>query len=162
MSATFLGLPDLLWAGGCIVVAVVFALIWPFKPGLDGMTAIALRWLHPFVWLLLALSFLVRIRGGAYLAVALGIAGMFGAFLFAHSEQKCRLCPVFVNETFRDPLILRLLGDLDYLFVAEQKRERRAIPFCQERGQRNHGSNIFLIFQGPVQCPHLLVSLVRV
>ncbi|TME87257.1 MAG: hypothetical protein E6I43_03455 [Chloroflexi bacterium] len=42
MSAAFLGLPYLLWAGGCVVVALLFALILPFKPGLDGMTAIAL------------------------------------------------------------------------------------------------------------------------
>src|SRR2546421_7840707 len=63
VSAAFLGLPYLLWAGGCVVVALLFALIWPFKLGLDGMTAIALRWLHPLVWLVLAVSFLVRGAG---------------------------------------------------------------------------------------------------
>jgi len=98
VSATFLGLPDLLWAGGCIVVAVVFALIWPFKPGLDGMTAIALRWLHPFVWLLLALSFLVRIRGASaqgaanVLALLGGItyAGFLGTVIVAASKGTRR------------------------------------------------------------------------
>src|SRR5207245_8390913 len=51
-----------------------------FKPGLDGMTAIALRWLHPLVWLVLAVSFLVR---GAGTQGAANVLALLGGITYA-------------------------------------------------------------------------------
>src|SRR6266481_307592 len=87
---------------------------------------------------------------------------MLRPFFFVHPEEEHGLRPIFVHEAFRDPLILRLLGYLDDLFVAEQERKRGAIAFREERWQRDDGADILVMLQGALERPHLLIGLVGV
>ena len=79
-----------------------------------------------------------------------------------HPECENRVRTVFTDKTFGHARILRLLHDLHHLFVADEKRKRRAIAFGQKRWQRNYSANIFLVLQRAMQSPHSLVGLIRV
>jgi hypothetical protein len=66
MEAKFLGVPMFVWGGLCLVVAIVFTIIWPSNKVANDTTAlryIVLRWFHALVWVLLALSCFVRGAG---------------------------------------------------------------------------------------------------
>lgn len=58
---TFLGIPYWLWAILCLVLAVVWALVWPREQAmaLSGIQFVVLRWFHALAWLLLALAALL-------------------------------------------------------------------------------------------------------
>ena len=75
-----------------------------------------------------------------------------------HAQQEYRFGAVLGDKTFGDARVLRLLHDLEHFFVAEQKRKRRAIAFGQESRQRNHRSDVFVIFERAVELPHLFIS----
>ena len=65
-TADFIGLPWLIWAVGCLVVAAVFAVVWPGWRGPNVLTPtsriryVIVRWGHAGVWVLLAASCLLR------------------------------------------------------------------------------------------------------
>lgn len=63
MTPTFLGTPLALWSIACFLLALVWAIVWPYKvaPG-GGAARFILRWGHTLVWILLGMAALV---GGA-------------------------------------------------------------------------------------------------
>jgi len=56
-----LGLPLVMWAGVCLVMALIWVRIWPSdRIAVDsGLRFIVLRWFHALTWLLLAIAALV-------------------------------------------------------------------------------------------------------
>jgi hypothetical protein len=69
--------PWLALAGGCVVIAAIYAVVWPRPKGsvpLPLWRHLLLRWGHSAVWLLLAMSFLARTAGDTATAAANGIA----------------------------------------------------------------------------------------
>lgn len=66
MAQDFLGIPLLAWSGLALLVAVLFAFVWP-RRRVNAATSrsayLILRWSHSFVWLLLAASLFVRATG---------------------------------------------------------------------------------------------------
>lgn len=59
MPALFAYAPPLYWAAGCVVLAVIYAFVWPRRRavGLErGLRYLALRWFHSLVWVLLGVS----------------------------------------------------------------------------------------------------------
>jgi hypothetical protein len=86
------GVSPYVWAGLCLAVAVVFALVAPKRQlaGTAGLRRFLLRWGHPLVWLLLALSFVWRAAGLAGLADPLAAAAglTYVAFLGAMITRR--------------------------------------------------------------------------
>jgi hypothetical protein len=67
MQERVLGVPFYVWGGLCLVVALVFTVVWPgdrVLPGETGLRYLILRWSHVLVWLLLGVSCFVRGLGG--------------------------------------------------------------------------------------------------
>ena len=62
MIKGFLNLPWLVWAGLALVVAIVYAFVWPQKAAMaaPGFRFLILRWGHALTWLLIAVHFLLR------------------------------------------------------------------------------------------------------
>ena len=62
MSKGFLNLPWFVWAGLALVVAVIYAFVWPQKAAsvATGFRFFILRWGHALTWILLAVNFLLR------------------------------------------------------------------------------------------------------
>ena len=60
MNAAFLGIPGPLWGGICLVLAVLFVVVWPSRFRSEGVARIILRWGHAMVWVLLALWIFLR------------------------------------------------------------------------------------------------------
>lgn len=63
MNERFLGVPTVVWSALCLVVAVVFAVVWPRdRVGVEtGARALfLLRWGHSLVWAGVALSLFAR------------------------------------------------------------------------------------------------------
>ena len=63
MSDGALGIPWLIGGVACLVVAVIYALVWPraqYATATSNWNRLVLRWFHGLVWLLLAISFFVR------------------------------------------------------------------------------------------------------
>jgi hypothetical protein len=80
--------PWLALAGGCVVIAAVYAVVWPRPKGGAARPPwrhLLLRWGHSAVWALLAVSFLARTAGDTATAAAntLAIAALalYAAFL---------------------------------------------------------------------------------
>jgi hypothetical protein len=68
MNSPFLGVPWFVWGMLCLVVALIFTLVWPRgkRPGkARALQSLILRWFHALVWVLLAVSF--SLRGGMIL-----------------------------------------------------------------------------------------------
>jgi hypothetical protein len=64
MSAGLFGVPWALWGGACLIVAAIYTVVWP-RPEQTAATPavwtyVTLRWRHAGVWLILALSCLLR------------------------------------------------------------------------------------------------------
>ena len=62
MIKGFLNLPWFVWAGLALVVAVIYAFVWPQKAAsvATGFRFFILRWGHALTWILLAVNFLLR------------------------------------------------------------------------------------------------------
>ena len=58
----FLNVPWFVWAALALVVAGIYAFVWPQKAmtASTGFRFFVLRWGHSLTWLLLALNFLLR------------------------------------------------------------------------------------------------------
>ena len=90
MNSALLGLPWILWGLLALLVAGVFAEVWPRTAGSERPRPVwrhlVLRWFHALVWVLLALSCFVRadlMPGGssaANVAALLGLAS-YAVFL---------------------------------------------------------------------------------
>ena len=81
METKFLGIPLVVWGGACLVVAAIFAAVWPsnkIAPDTGALRFFILRWFHALVWLLLALSMFVRASGigGTLLANLIALAAL--------------------------------------------------------------------------------------
>ena len=90
INSAVLGLPWTLWGLLALLVAGVYAVVWP-RPGARARTGpvwrhLVLRWFHALVWVLLALSCFIRTdlmpggSGAANVAALLGLA-TYAAFL---------------------------------------------------------------------------------
>lgn len=62
MIKGFLNIPWFVWAAVALIVAVVYAFVWPQKAvdAASGFRFFLLRWGHALTWLLIALNFLLR------------------------------------------------------------------------------------------------------
>jgi hypothetical protein len=62
MEIKFVGVPMFIWGALCLLVAIVFAFIWPSNKATSatGVQFALIRWGHSLVWLLLATSCFVR------------------------------------------------------------------------------------------------------
>jgi len=86
MNTPFLGVPWFVWGLLCLVVAVIFTVIWPRgkRPGkARALQSLILRWFHALVWVLLAVSFFLRDRevlGGSGTANVLALLAL-GVYL---------------------------------------------------------------------------------
>ena len=79
-------IPLWVWMGGCFVIAAIYTIIWPRETALTDTSAlsyIVLRWFHALTWVLLGLSFGVRMKGYKQLAhgLALGALGVYIVFM---------------------------------------------------------------------------------
>jgi hypothetical protein len=63
LDTGFLNVPWLVWSGLALVVALIFAVFIPgrkkIKP-MQGFGYVIVRWFHSLVWVLLAISFMMR------------------------------------------------------------------------------------------------------
>jgi hypothetical protein len=88
MNTPFLGVPWFAWGLLCFVVAVIFTVIWPCgkRPGkARALQSLILRWFHALVWVLLAVSFLLRegkVLGGSATANVLALLALFVYLIF--------------------------------------------------------------------------------
>lgn len=87
MIKGFLNLPWFVWAGLALVVAVIYAFVWPQKAAsvATGFRFFILRWGHALTWILLAVNFLLRGLSPSLnnLANIVALAGglMYGLFM---------------------------------------------------------------------------------
>jgi hypothetical protein len=88
MNTPFLGVPWLVWGLFCLAVAVIFTVIGPRgkRPGkASALQSLILRWFHALVWVLLAVSFLLRdgkILAGSGTANILALLALFVYLIF--------------------------------------------------------------------------------
>src|SRR5437879_3935157 len=81
-----LSIPWFVWGMPALAVATVFVFVWPKSKssgGARGLRYLVLRWFHPLVWVLIALSFFLRggeVLGGAAAANVLALLAL-GAYL---------------------------------------------------------------------------------
>jgi hypothetical protein len=85
---SFLGLPNLLWAGVCLIVAGVFVIVWPKKKvtsEISPVRYVVLRWFHSLAWFLLALWLTLIELTGSGLANLVGFLALpvYLAFMIA-------------------------------------------------------------------------------
>jgi hypothetical protein len=83
MEVKFLGVPMFAWSALCLLVALVFVVIWPADRAAktSGLLWTTLRWGHAIVWVLLALSCFVW--GFGELGPASMIAALAGVVYLA-------------------------------------------------------------------------------
>jgi hypothetical protein len=92
MIRGFLDLPWFVWAALALLVAVIYAFVWPHKVVSEsaGLRFLIIRWGHTLTWLLLAINFILRgispsLNGAANLVAAAGgivyILFMFMSFV---------------------------------------------------------------------------------
>jgi hypothetical protein len=75
-----LGVPLLLWGAACLVIAVIFAFVWPSGAGdLVGLRYLLVRWGHALVWLLLAAFCFAR---GARLPGPINVLGVAAGLVY--------------------------------------------------------------------------------
>lgn len=92
MDVKFLGVPMFAWSALALLIAIVFAMIWPADRATQasGLQWALLRWGHSIVWVLLALSCFIRglgQHGPANMTAAL--AGLvYLAFIFTLVNTK--------------------------------------------------------------------------
>lgn len=74
----FLGISYFVWAGLALVLALVFVFVVPnaiLISGTQGIHFFVLRWFHSLIWVVLALSFVLR---GTENDTAIQIANLLG------------------------------------------------------------------------------------
>ncbi len=88
MIKGFLNLPWFVWAALALVVATVYAFVWPQKiaGAVTGLRFFIIRWGHMLTWILLAVNFLLRgispsLNGMANL-IAIAGGGSYFLFMF--------------------------------------------------------------------------------
>jgi hypothetical protein len=91
MSTAFFGIPWSFWGSLCVVVAAIYTVVWPrpkaaVTPARSLWRHVILRWFHPLVWVLLALSCFIRPSqwlGGSATANGLALLALlvYGIFL---------------------------------------------------------------------------------
>jgi hypothetical protein len=94
LTAGLLGVPWLIWGGVCLVLAAVYAVVWPRpRRAAPGWRRLVLRWAHALVWLALAGSCLLRAASGPTVAadaLAQAAALLYAAFLGAVVIDRAR------------------------------------------------------------------------
>jgi hypothetical protein len=91
MSTALFGISWFLWGSLCLIVALIYTVVWP-RPKAAGTPALTLwrqvilRWFHALVWVLLALSCFIRPSqwlGGTTTANGLALLALlvYGIFL---------------------------------------------------------------------------------
>jgi hypothetical protein len=94
MIRGFLNLPWFVWAGLALLVAVVYAYVWPQKAAIaaSGFRFFILRWGHALTWILLATNFLLRGNSSSWNDAAnlLALAGgvFYALFLYITFVMK--------------------------------------------------------------------------
>lgn len=81
----FLGLSFVIWAGICLVIAIIYLFIWPRPQSGQVRPAwlnFILHWFHSLVWLLLATACLAWDRGIPSLGGPLALAAMMVYIVF--------------------------------------------------------------------------------
>lgn len=80
MDDPLLGVPWAVWAVLAAAVAVLFAFVPPARPvsGTTRAQRVVLRWAHPLVWALLAVSFGLRAAGPQVSSLAGPVAALAG------------------------------------------------------------------------------------
>lgn len=82
----FFGLPWMAWVAIALLVALIWAWYWPAdrlhgsSPG--SFRYIVLRWFHSLVWVLLAVSFLLRAIWGNAVAPIANITALGGLLVY--------------------------------------------------------------------------------
>jgi hypothetical protein len=58
LASKLWGVPNLVWGGVCLVLAIVWVIVWPSDKVAAGavLRFFILRWFHALTWLLLALA----------------------------------------------------------------------------------------------------------
>lgn len=86
MSKGLLGIPWWVCGVFSVALAIVWAFVWPAEKVLvhEGFRFFAVRWGHSLVWVLLALSFFLRLAGPRWagLAEACAVAGGISYLIF--------------------------------------------------------------------------------
>lgn len=79
-------IPWWVWGLGALVVAAVFAFVWPHSPAtaeLPAIQQVVLRWGHSVVWVLLALFCFLRGWGVGWANIPAVLAGLiYAVFVF--------------------------------------------------------------------------------
>jgi hypothetical protein len=83
MIQGFLNLPWLAWAGIALLIAILYAFVWPHKAVTmtAGFRFFVLRWGHALTWLLLAINFVLRGLDPKFNGTATVIAA-FGGLIY--------------------------------------------------------------------------------
>jgi hypothetical protein len=88
MTPTFLSIPYYVWAFLCLIVALIYAVLWP-RPKVGQQRAIwqhlVLRWFHSLVWILLAAAcfmWATWLPGNDRLAQRLAVGGLLTYVVF--------------------------------------------------------------------------------
>ena len=94
MENGFLGLPLYFWGALCLVVALIYAVIWPKpRPGAaprPALTHLILRWGHSLVWVLLAVAAFLASAGVTSAAGVLAPAARLIYLVFITTYQMER------------------------------------------------------------------------
>ena len=62
MIKGFLNLPWFVWAALALLIAIIYAFVWPQKTaeGISGFRFFIIRWGHTLTWVLIAINFVLR------------------------------------------------------------------------------------------------------
>jgi hypothetical protein len=100
MEQTFLGVRYLIWAVVCVLIAVVYALVWPRPKSPEHaksrgpIARVVLRWFHSLTWSFLAGACIVGDAMGSGAGDWLALAALatyfffLAVFLVDHAKQK--------------------------------------------------------------------------
>lgn len=83
----FFGLPWPAWTVIALLLALIWTLYWPADQlhgaGPGSFRYIVLRWFHALVWLLLAVSFLLRALDGSIFTLISNITALGGLLVYS-------------------------------------------------------------------------------
>jgi hypothetical protein len=87
MDAKLFGVPLVLWGSLCLILAVVWVIIWPHDRAAtaNGVRFFILRWFHALVWLLLAIAAFIiglQVLGGAPTARIVALLALISYLIF--------------------------------------------------------------------------------
>ena len=83
MIKGLLDLPWFLWAALALIVAVIYAFVWPRKTatGMTGVRLFIIRWGHALTWTLLTINFVLRGINPSFNGTA-NIIAMIGGLMY--------------------------------------------------------------------------------